>query len=1073
MNKILQNIGILICLLLSFNLGAIGQTEFVKGVVFDENKNNPLPGATVMFVNRNNRVVHGVITNVDGQFELRKSGEETQIVFSFIGFKTQSMDISNKNYFEVVLQPDNQEIGVVDVVADKKPRAELGFLSIDKKELSSAVTSIDMQEMKNLPVTSIDQMMQGAAAGLQIISNSGDPGAAASIRIRGISSVTGINDPLWVIDGAEVIGDKYKVESITDFGFSPIGDIDPSDIESIDVLKDASATALYGSKGANGVIVIKTKRGKRGKPEFTFSSKLTFTQVPNTIPMMTGDEHRIFSIESYSAGADNGTSLPQLRGDLSRSDAWEYNNNTNWMDEITRNGYYQQYNTSLTGGGDRITYYWGLGYTNQYGTTKGTGYDRFNTRFNLDYRVSDKLKISADLSYINSLTDKRGQDHPLDLTTDIKPITFARNMGAYYPVYSKNGLDYFVDREDVVSITSRYNPLAIIDYSTYLTKANRFMASTVLEYKIHKNLEFRSQVSVDFRESADNYFLPGYATAALPGEEIYNAGMQAEGYQLLITNNNRLTWFAMNKTNHRLTVTGVVNLSSERSNSTSVSYYNGASPQLRASDASAVIKSASGEFGTSKNIGMFLQGHYVFKDRYFLTVTGKVEGDSRYGKDNLYSLFPAIGGGWELSKEAFLSSASWINSIKPRFSYGITGSLPDILNLYDVAYGTGTGYMGQTYNYPSKFAYDNIKEERTTEYNLGIDWSLFDNRLTGQFEYYDRTTTDLLLKETLSSTLGYTSQYVNFGSVRNSGIEFGITGVILKGSKTKLRWKSYFNVARNQNKLLSLPENLDQDSFTATKEGYTSKLQKGDVIGGFYGYRALGVYANDDDAILRDSEGNTIYEADDVTPKYMRYGSNTGHQFRGGDMIYQDFNGDGIINELDKVQVGDANPDFYGGWNNTFNYRNWVLGVNLQYQFGNEVINGTRKSVENMSDSKNQARSINNRWRKQGDITDIPRAERLASWNYDASTRWVEDASYVRLKSVSLTYNFDKDAIRNLHLGVQNLSVYFTGYNLYTWTKYLGIDPEIPIKGTVNMFSIDANSTAPARQFTIGLRASF
>lgn len=470
---------------------------------------------------------------------------------------------------------------------------------------------------------------------------------------------------------------------------------------------------------------------------------------------------------------------------------------------------------------------------------------------------------------------------------------------------------------------------------------------------------------------------------------------------------------------------------------------------------------------------MFLQGHYVLKDRYFLTVTGKVEGDSRYGRDNLYSLFPAIGAGWEMSKEGFLAGAKWINSIKPRFAYGITGSLPDILNLYDVAYGTGTGYMGQTYNYPSKFAYDNIKEERTTEYNWGVDWSLFDNRLSGQFEYYNRTTTDLLLKETLSSTLGYSTQYINFGSVKNSGIEFGITGVILKGSKTKLRWKSYFNIARNHNKLLSIPENLDQDSFTATKEGYTSKLQEGDVIGGFYGYRALGVYANDDDAILKDAEGNIIYEADDVTPKYMRYGSNTGHQFQGGDMIYKDFNGDGIINELDKVQVGDANPDFYGGWNNTFNYRNWVLGINFQYQFGNDVINATRMSVESMQDSKNQARSVNKRWRKQGDITDMPRAQRLAEWNYDASTRWVEDASYVRLKSVSLTYNFDKDGIRNLRLGIQNLSVYFTGYNLYTWTKYLGIDPEVPVKGTVNMFSIDSNATAPARQFTIGVRASF
>ena len=1070
MNKILQNIGILCCLLLSLNLDTIGQTVMVKGFVYEGNKNTPIPGATVMFVNRNNRVINGIMTDLKGKFELKKPEDATKIVFSFIGLKTQSMDIDNKTYFEVVMSPLNQEIEAIEIVSAKKPKADLGFISIDKKELSSAIASIDMEEMKNLPVTSVDQLLQGSAPGLQIVANSGDPGAAASIRIRGISSVTGISDPLWVVDGAEIIGDNYKVESITDFGFSPIGDIDPSDIESIDVLKDASATALYGSKGANGVIVIKTKRGKRGKPVFNFSSKFTATEVPKMIPMMNGDEHRIFSIESYGAGKDDGSFLPQLRGDLTRNDAWEYNNNTDWLDLITRNGYYQQYNTSLTGGGERINYYWGLGYTNQYGTTVGTGYDRFNTRFNLDYKVSDKLKISADLSYINSLTDKRGQDHPQN---DIKPISFARSMGAYYPAYSENGLNYFADREDVVSVTSRYNPLAIIDYSTYLTKANRFMASAVLEYKILKNLEFRSQVSVDFRESADEYFIPGYATAAIPGEALYNSGRQTEGYQLLLTNNSRLSWYAINNDNHRLTISGVVNLTSDRDNSTMVSYNNGASPSLRASDASAVISSATGTFGSRKNIGMFLQSHYVYKDRYFLTVTGKVEGDSRYGRDNLYSLFPAVGAGWELSKEDFFASKEWISSIKPRFAFGITGSLPDILNLYDIAYETGTGYMGQTYTYPSKFAYDKIKEERTTEYNSGVDWSLFENRLSGQFDYYRRTTNDLLLKETLSTTLGYSSQYINFGSVRNSGVEFGITGVILKGSSSRLRWKSFFNIARNRNKLLSLPENLDNNSFTSAKEGYTSKLQKGDVIGGFYGYRALGVYPTDADAMLKDREGNIIREADDLTPKYMRYGSNTGHQFRGGDMIYEDFNGDGIINELDKVQVGDANPDFYGGWTNTLTLKNWTLGVNFQYQFGNEVINATRKSVEQMNDSKNQAQSVTNRWRKQGDITDIPRAERLAYWNEEASTRWVEDASYVRLKSVSLTYNFDKSLVTRLRLGITQMSVYFTGYNLYTWTKYLGIDPEIPLTGSVNMFSVDNNATAPSRQFTLGLRASF
>lgn len=1073
----LRNTFILAAFLCCFSHFGFSQQSDLTGAVYDESKKTVFPGVTVMLVNRNNLVLTGVQTDAEGKFRLKKRADAEKIVFSYVGYKKQEFVIGTKTNFEVILLGGYGEMEEVKIVGQRSTKADMGFITVDKRESSSAITSVDLAELRNLPVTSVEQLIQGAAPGLQIVAASGNPGASASIRIRGISSISGINDPLWIVDGVEVIGNDYKVESITDFGFSPIGDIDPTDIESIDVLKDASATALYGSKGANGVIVVRTKRGKRGKPEFAFTSKLTMTEVPKTIPMMSGDENRIFSIESYRSGADDGSFLPQLRGDLTRADAWQYNNNTNWIDVINRDGYYQQYNTSLSGGGERINYYWGVGYTTQYGTTKGTGYNRFNNRFNLDYKVSDKLKVSADLSYINSVTDKRGQEHPInqsgaiDFTdNEISPILYAREISAYYPVYSQNGLDYFVSRTDPVSYTARYNPMAIIDYSTYLTKSNRFMASTVLSYNILKNLDFRSQIGVDFRESSDEYFLPGYATAALPGEVLYNTGLQSEGHQLMINNNNRLVWSAINKTNHRLTVTGVLNITSDSDNSTVMSYNNGASAKLRSSDASAVIERASGGFGDRRNIGTFIQGHYALKDRYFLTVTGKMEGDSRYGRDNLYKVFPAIGAAWELSKEPFMANAKWVSNLKPRFAFGITGNLPNVTNLYDVAYSTGTGYLGETYTYPSKFAYDNIKQETTTEYNFGVDWSLFDFRVSGQIDYYSRTTTDLLLKETLSSTLGFETQFINFGAVRNSGFEFGITASILKGSEKALRWKSFFNIATNKNKLLSLPENLDEASFTATKEGFSSKLQAGDVIGGFYGFKALGVYPSDSDAILKDKEGNVIYEADGVTPKYMRYGSNTGHQFRGGDMIYQDLNGDGIINELDKAQIGDANPVVFGGWNNSFNLKNWGLQVNFQYQYGNDVINLSRKNVEKMEDSRNQAQSITSRWRKQGDISNIPRAERLASWNYDASTRWVEDASYIRLKTVSLSYNFSKEFANRIR--VRNLSAFITGYNLYTWTKYLGVDPEVPITGTVNMFGIDNNTTAPARQYTLGLRVA-
>lgn len=1066
-----MNLKSIIYLFLSLcSISLYGQQRQVVGKVYDQSPSVPFGQVSILLVNSNDLILTAYKADVDGSYEATVPNNAAKIIFSAVGYLKQEFDLSIvSGKLDVVLKLDDKQIEEVEIVAQANSDADLGFMTINKREVSSSIASVDMRGIENLPVVSVDQFLQGMAPGLQVVANSGDPGAAASIRIRGISSISGINDPLWIIDGAEVIGNNYSVQSISDFGFSPIGDLDPADIAAIDILKDASATALYGSKGANGVIVIRTKRGKKGKPVFNFNSRFTLSEVPRFIPMLGGDEHRIYSIERWTGGNDNGTALPELRGDMSRDDAWIFNNDTDWMKAISRTGVYQQYNTSLSGGGDRVNYYWGLGYTNQYGTTKGTGYDRFNTRFNLNYRVSDKLSVSADLTYTNSLTDKRGTKHPYNINTDneMNPLRVARQMPAYFPMYSENGMGYFVDRNAGVSFYSRYNPLALIDHSLFLSKANRLMASTSVTYKILNNLEFRTQVSTDFREAADEYFLPAYATNAIPGETFYNAGMQTDGYEILMNNTNRLIWNALQKDNHRLTFTGVVNLSMDKSNNMEIRYFNGSSPHLRAADASARVSGITGGTSDQRYLGMFIQGHYALLDRYFLTVTGKTEGDSRYGNDNPYSIFPAIGAAWDMTREVGIRNVTWISTLKPRFAFGITGNLPKIDNIYDIAYSTSLGYLGETYIYPSKFAYENIQEERTTEYNLGLDWGLFKDRVTGQFDIYKRTTNDLLLRENLSSTLGYANQYVNFGTVENSGIEIGITADILRGGRNKPRLRSFFNIAFNKNKLLKLPDNFDEASFSATRNGFTSKLQEGDVIGAFYGYKALGVYARDEDAFLRDENGQLIMEADGLNPKVMRYSSVTGQKFQGGDMIYADINSDGVINQLDRVQIGDANPSFFGGWNNTLSYNEYTLAFNFQYQLGNDVINGTRIIMEEMSDSKNQAQSILSRWRKQGDVTDMPRAAPSSEWNRIASTRWVEDGSYIRLKSISFTYNAN-DLLKRW--GIKQLSFFVTGYNLLTWTDYRGVDPEVPITGSVYLFGIDNSYTAPPKQYTAGIR---
>lgn len=1061
------------------------QGNYAQGIVYENSKATPLVGATILFMNANDRVIGGTTTDIDGKFKALLPEGIANIGFSFIGMKLQKYPFDPAKVYDIILKEDNALLDEVTVKGERTPKADMGMMQKNRRDLVSAVSSVDMKVLQTQSVSSVEQLLQGAAPGLQVTFNSGDPGAGANIRIRGISSLSGSSSPLWVIDGAEVISDDFDVESITNFGYSPVGDIDPGDIESIDILKDAASTAIYGSRGANGVIVIKTKRGHQGKPQFNFSAKLTATMVPEKIPMLSGEQQKIFLIESAvnKAGNDLNNVYPELRGDLSRPDAWMYNNNTDWVDEISKTGFQQEYNFSLRGGGDRLNYYWGLGYTSEYGTTMGGGYDRFNTMVNLDYRLSDKLRISSKFSYTNSTTDKRSSDYPdavKETSGDkrvIKPLAFARARAAYFPVYNQNRSDYFMlnTTDEATSWTSVYNPLSIIDNSTFLTKANRFNAAINLNFDITQKWNFYTQVSIDYRQSGDDFFLPGKAVAAAPGDanRFYNRGIRSDGYQMKLVNNNRLYYIPVRNDEHYVMLTAVADLIYDNANSMSIDYWGGASPELKEADSKAIINAMGGSKTTSTSMSLVLNAQYKLLNRYNVDMSLKTEASSRYGKDNPYSLFPTVGLAWDMKHEGFFEDKEWVDLIKPRVAFGKSGKLPDTDNLLDVTYATASdGYLGNSYTYIDKFASESVHEERTTDWNYGLDWNLFNNRFGGEFNYYTRETKDLLLAQAVPHTLGAkdNKKITNFGTIKNQGWELGVTVVPIDMLEERFRWKIYFNISRNRNKLVSLPENFVEDGYIEEKEGFKSRLVAGDVVGAFYGYRAKGVYSHDSDAAVRDFNGNVILDSEGKTMK-MHYNSADGHLFQGGDMIYEDINHDGLINSLDMVQIGDANPDYYGSFRTDFNWRQWSLAVNFYYSLGQDVINGMRKSTESMGGVENQATSIEKRWRKQGDITEMPRAEKDAEWNYIASDRWVEDASYLKLKELSLTYQFDKNVLKKLHLG--QLSVWVTGMNLLTWTKYKGVDPEIGVGNGISMFGVDSQNTAPPIRCTFGLRASF
>lgn len=1074
-------------LLLCTGFGELFAQLSATGVVYEETKGNPLVGATIIMLNKNNRVIGGTTTNIDGEFKVLVPEGIEKITFSFIGLKSVTLPFEGNKKYEVILKSDRQLLDEVIVSGKQEPRADLGMITKVKKDMSNAVSSVDMKVLETQSVATVDQLLQGAAPGLQVTFNSGDPGAGASMQIRGVTSLEGNNSPLWVIDGAEVLGEDYNVSDLNNFGSTPIAGLDPADIESIDILKDASSTAIYGSRGANGVIVIRTKRGKRGKPQLSASATYVTVLKPERIPLLNGDQQRLFILE-YTDGlqvpSGQFSMLDKLRGDLSQPDAWVYNNNTDMVDLITRVGFQQKYSVSLRGGGDRLNYYWSLGYDTQYGTTVGGGFDRLTTMLNLDYRISDKLKVSAKFSYDNQLTDKRCWEWPITgaehlAGTMLNPRAQAYQWAAFFPAYNKNGDDFYIgglgNLWPFPILTRAFNPLAMIDRAVFDRRENHFFSQFVLDFNITRKLNFNTQMSVDYKEGGNEFFAPATATGVSQHyASLFNPGWRENSYNMLLINKNRLFWHPLSSEKHYIGITAIGDVIYRTGGNTEIRYTGAGVPDLTESNAAGRIVNAGGGNNESSSLSFVLDLHYRLMNRYNFSLSMKTEGSSQYGKDNPFEVYPTLGFAWRMEEEDFLKNRKWVTALKPRFSFGQTGKLPSITNMLSVAYGNGSnGYMGNPYTYISKFAYDNIHAERTTEFNYGLDWDLFKGRFSGELNYYTRKTDDLIMSNPMSSTTGFGSRFTNFGKLKNCGFELGVTVVPVE-LKSGLRWSLYVSASRNRQKLLTMPEDLKINGKGVEESpayGFMTKLQEGSVIGAIYGYRALGVYARDEDAVVRDFNGNVVCDAIGI-PKKMCYGYSGGEQFQGGDMIYDDVNHDGIINEYDMVQVGNANVGMFGMIRNNVNYGQWALGVSFYYSLHQDVVNGVRYDMENMSGRYNQATSIMRRWRKQGDVTDMPRAAYECARNYLPSSRWVEDASFIKLKEVSLTYNFPKRLISKLRLS--QLSCWVTGMDLWCGTKYKGVNPEIGLNsGNLTKIAVDRANTAPSPQVSFGLRVSF
>jgi TonB-linked SusC/RagA family outer membrane protein len=1060
----------------------------VKGKVSSVSDPNGLPGVTVVELDKNNRIVTGTSTNMDGEYSLDVKNSNDNLQFSFIGFKEQKITINGRSVINVKMEEIIHELTGVEVVAERT--TSTGILDIADRNLSIPVGKINAKEFEDVQATSIDDALQGRLAGVDIAANSGDPGAGMSIRIRGTSTLSADNKPLIVVDNVPYetpnLSSDFNFATANEEGYAQMLNISVSDIKEITVLKDAAATALWGTKAANGVLLVTTKRGTKNKPpSFTYTYRGTFTFQPSSIPMLNGDEYKTMIREAYH----NSVGLP-FPDDLypefasSMSDPYYFYNygaNTDWMSLISRNGYIHNHDLSLDGGGSKAFYRFSVNYQDQLGTTLGTDYNRLTTRLNLDYIISDKLKIRADLSYAHGITDGDYTDDNVKASkgTDVRSIAYKKmpNMSEYeYNAYGQLTSLFFSPLSNAQgTFPDTYNPVAMAMYGYKKTYNDEISTGFHLFYDIVTGLRYTMDLSLDINNSKIRTFLPPEATGR-KGNDVYrNQASDYDGDTYTVYTNNKLTFAKKFNENHDLLLTANVQTNESNGDALGILTTNSASSLLQDPSNESNLRTAAASPSAGRNVGLTGLVNYILMDRYILAVGLRREGNSRFDKENRWGTFRSLSAAWRFSGEPFMKKFTFIDDWRFRFSYGENGHPPKYEGMFYSNYGTFSyGYLDNAAVYPTNMELKGLKWEAIYTTNLGLSAEMFKNRLSVDFDYYKNRTKDMFgYGVSIQSTTGYSSTLMNVGTMDNIGWDFTFKSIPIKTTNFSMTFD--FNISRNYNVLRKVSDNFSLERNTTISNGqYKNIIQIDNPAGSFYGYKSQGVYLTENDLIGRDKNGNFITDPNG-NPVYMMYDyENTKYQFQLGDAKYEDINHDGQINAADIVLLGDANPDFFGGFGQMFTYKNISINYYCYFRYGNDIINMTQMNGESMWNLDNQTKATLKRWRKEGDVTNIPRAIYRNGYNWMGSDRFVDDGSFLRVKYITLAYRLPKLFVEKI--GLKSMRVSTTINNLLTFTRYKGQDPEININskdGTIYTVGYDNSNTPVAKQVTFSLTVNF
>ncbi|WP_211172571.1 TonB-dependent receptor [Chitinophaga sp. Ak27] len=1026
----------------------------ITGLVTD-NSNQPLPGVSINIKG----TAIGTTTNAEGRYKLNVRSSNDILLFTYIGFAPQEQPLTGRTTLNVTLVAVSSNLNDVVVV---------GYGTQKKQNVTSAIASVPMQDLRDMPVSNVASGLQGKIAGVVVQQNSGSPGKTPAIKVRGFGSISAGTSPLIVVDG--------NIVSASAFGL-----LDAEEIDKIDVLKDASSAAIYGSRGSNGVILVTTKRGRPGKTTLGLNVYTGFQQVTKKLDMLNSQQYAAFSKDAANNAyldnvpgaqvSDPNSARPSnfLRYRYPRGDLFDWFNfddpakvaalpDNNYQDLIFRTAPISNYQFSATGGTENVQYAVSAGYLKQDGIIRKSTMDRYTLRANVDIKAAPKLTIGVNINPSYKITQEVKSDGHW---ADNGIINAALNAIPMAPVYSADG-----SYSSQTALAAPYNlpgitnPVAnITEYNSPFQEVN-LLSNAYAEYKFLPNLKYRVSGNANIYQNRRN----AYTTSKMPLNQLLpptaavGRAFSEQGISWLV--NQVLSYdVSFNKVHNLEILAGTESnkLQYQSSEAVGNTFANDIVQTLNAAGQPASVTSQTMENAT---VSYFARIDYNYKAKYLLKVSVRRDGSSVFGPDNRFGTFPAVSAGWRVTEEPFMKNLPVLSELKLRASYGLSGN-----NAFNISssnasnnYYPYAGNVGST-NYSfynniatglaiSTLGNPGLSWERNQQLDLGVDIGLLQNRISLTVDYYDRLTKDLLLSVNVPTLTGFSTAVKNIGKMSNKGFEFGVTSYNLTGAFT---WNTSANLSFNRNKVLALGPTGDP-ILSGSGVGETNITMIGQPIGSFYGYRQLGIFKDAADLHTNPHDNTT----------------------RPGDVKYEDVNKDGIIDAKDRTLIGNNQPDFIYGMNNIFSYKNIDLAISIQGTQGGKILNLSRRFFDNLEGGGNNLTLALDRWRSPEEPGNgkVPRANGRTTGNNNAvSSRWVEDGSYLRIQNISLGYRLPKPVTDRIRL--QRLRIYASVQNLYTWTKYLNYNPEVsnyegPLTG-----GVDYGSYPLARTVTFGINVGF